>query len=58
VDRPYLNSLPTETAQRLYSDLAKKDYQSRFYVERVVNIGRRSPPTGADAPQDLTLPAS
>ena len=41
VDRPYLNSLPTETAQRLYSYLAKKDYKSRFYEERVVNIGRR-----------------
>jgi hypothetical protein len=41
VDRPYLNSLPTETAQRLYGYLAKKDYKSRFYEERVVNIGRR-----------------
>jgi hypothetical protein len=41
VDRPYLNSLPTEMAQRLYSYLAKKDYKSRFYGERVVSIGRR-----------------
>jgi hypothetical protein len=41
VDRPYLNALPTETAQRLYSYLAKKDYKSRFYEERVVSIGRR-----------------
>jgi hypothetical protein len=42
VDRTYLNSLPTETAQRLYSYFTKKDYKSRFYEERVVGLGRRS----------------
>jgi hypothetical protein len=41
VDRMYLNGLPTETALRLYSYLAKKDYKSRFYEERVVGLGRR-----------------
>jgi len=41
VDRTYLNSLPTETAQRLYSYFTKKDYKSRFYEERVVGLGRR-----------------
>lgn len=41
VDRAYLNNLPTETAQRLYSYLTKKDYKSRFYEERVVGLGRR-----------------
>jgi YgiT-type zinc finger domain-containing protein len=40
VDRAYLNALPTELAQRLYSYLSKKDRASRFYEERVISLGR------------------
>jgi len=41
VDRDYLNRLGDETTQRLYTYLAKKDRDSPFYNEHVVNVGRR-----------------
>lgn len=41
VDREYLNRLPTETVQRLYVYLSKKDRDSAFYEERIILLGRK-----------------
>ena len=41
VDREYLNDLPNELTQRLYSYLTKKDSRSPAYQENVVSLGRR-----------------
>jgi hypothetical protein len=41
VDREYLNDLPNELTQRLYSYLTKKDSRSAQYEENVISLGRR-----------------
>lgn len=41
VDREYLNDLPNELTQRLYSYLTKKDGARADYEENVVSLGRR-----------------
>jgi hypothetical protein len=40
IDREYLNDLPTELSQRLYSYLAKKDRSGRW-EENLIGLGRR-----------------
>jgi hypothetical protein len=41
VDREYLNDLPNELTQRVYSYLTKKDGASQRYEENIVSLGRR-----------------
>jgi len=41
VDREYLNDLPNELTQRLYSYLTKKDSRSPQYEENIISLGRR-----------------